>query len=70
MDRTYGEGEVRVVLEEDGDGLSKVEELQRADVVPANENLAFVQVVQAHNELEDCALPGPVRADDDLCNRR
>ena len=62
-----GEREVCVVLEEHGDGLAEVVHAQGADVVAVEEDLAVVGVVEAHDELEDRALPGAVRADDDLC---
>ena len=58
---THREGEVGVVLEEDGDGLAEVEELECADVVPVQQDLPLFGVVQPHDELEDCALPRAVR---------
>ena len=62
----HGEREEGVVLEEDGNGTPEVVELERADVVSAEEDLALVGVVQACRQFEDRALPGTVRADDDL----
>ena len=62
----HGEREEGVVLEEDGDSASEVVELERADVVSPKEDLALVRVVEACRQLKDRALPGTVRADDDL----
>ncbi len=41
-------------------------ELERADIVPAKQDLALLRVVQARYELKDCTLPGTVLADNDL----
>lgn len=62
----YGEGEVGVVLEENGDRLAEVVQAERADVVPVEQDLALVRVVQSRDELQDRALPGPVCTHDDL----
>lgn len=56
---------MRVVLEKDGDGLAEVVQPEGADIVTIEENLALLCVVQPRDELEDGALPGAVRADDD-----
>lgn len=56
---------MRVVLEENGDGLAEVVEPECADIVPVEEDLALLCVVQTRDELEDGALSGAVRADDD-----
>ena len=53
----YGEGEVGVVLEENGDRLAEVVQAERADVVPVEQDLALVRVVQSRDELQDRTLP-------------
>lgn len=55
-----------IVLEEHGDCLPEVGEFERPDVVPIDKYFAFSNIVEAYGELEDCALPGAVRPNDDL----
>ena len=68
MDSTYGQWEVRVVLEEDRDSLSKVPQLESADVVPVDQDLPFLGIVKACDKLENRTLSRPVDTDNDLCN--
>ncbi len=63
---TYGEREMCVVLEEDGDCLAEVEELERADVVAVKQDLAIVGIIQARDQLEDSTLPGSIRTNNYL----
>lgn len=62
----YGEGEVREVLEEDGAGVAQVGELERADVLAVEEDLAVLRLVQTRDQLEDGALAGTIRAHNHL----
>lgn len=55
-----------VVLEEHGDGLAEVVQLQGADVLTVDQDLACCDVVQSDSELQDGALSGPVCSYDDL----
>ena len=48
--------------------MTEVEQLERADVVAADEDLALVGVVQPDDELEDGALPRAVHTNDHLSN--
>ncbi len=55
-----------VVLEEDRDRLTEIAQFECADVMPIDEDLAVLRIVQPHDELEDRALPSAVRTYDHL----
>ena len=63
---THGKGEMGVILEEDGDGLTEVVQFERTDVVAADKDLSFLRVVQSCNEFEDCTLSRTVGTNDNL----
>ena len=53
-------------MEKNGNGVSEIVESERFDVVAPNKDLPFLRVVQPRNQLEDCALPRAIRANDYL----
>ena len=64
----YRQRKVCEILEEDRDYLTEVVQLESPDIVSVDEDLAFVWIVQADDELEDRALSGAVGPDYDLYN--
>ena len=55
-----------IVLEEHGDGLTQVIQLEFANIVPAHEDFAFFWVVQASDEFQNGTFSGSVRSYDNL----
>lgn len=55
-----------VILEEDGYSLTEIAQPELANIMAANENLAFLRIVESYDQLQDRAFSGAVGAHDDL----
>lgn len=66
----YGEGEVGIVLEQNRHCAAKIRETQRLDILSIDENGSFSWVINASSQLQNRALSGSVRANDDLSKHK
>ena len=64
----YGEREVGEVLEEDGHGVTQINELESPDVFAVEKDFSLLRIIQTNTEFEDCTLSGAVCANDHLCS--
>jgi hypothetical protein len=62
----YREREMGIVLEQDRHCAAEIRQTQRLDIMSVDENGSFSWVIDTSNELENRALPGSVRTNDDL----
>jgi hypothetical protein len=62
----YREGEMGIVLEQDCHCAPEIRQTQRLDILSVDENGSFSGVINTSNKLENRALPGSVRTNDDL----
>ena len=63
---TNREREMGVVLEEDSDRAPQVAQLERADVMTAQKDRAFVWVIETYNKFENGAFSSTVGSNDNL----
>jgi hypothetical protein len=63
---TYGEGKVRIVLEQDRHRTSKIRQPQRLNIMSIDENTPFRGIVYSSSKLYNSAFSGSIRTDYDL----